>query len=112
MEIQGQLTNWIQIWLEDRGRKQLWKNCGVLLGLVPGPVFFVVCIQHVNINQVSNKFADAMKVGGGVLSKEVCPRLQYDIDQTESWIVHWQMEFIHDKCEMMHFCKPNRGRTY
>lgn len=48
----------------------------------------------------------------GVDSEEGCQSLWQDIDQIESQAEYWQIEFNHDKCEVMYFSKSYRGRTY
>ena len=39
-------------------------------------------------------------------------RIQQDIDQLETWVERWQMEFNPDKCEVMHFGRSNKDRKY
>lgn len=78
----------------------------VLQGSVLESLLFVIYI-----NGLETSLQMKMKIGGGVLSKEDCLRLQQDVDQMESWAKHRQMDFNLDKYKVMQFGKSIQAWT-
>lgn len=52
-----------------------------------------------NVGEIVDKFTGHMIIGGA--GSEV-DYFRHGIDQLESWVEHWQMEFVPDWCEVMH----------
>ena len=87
---------------------------GIPQGYVLGPPLFIIYINDIDdyVGGRISKFADDTKIGRVVNSEAECLGLQEDIDGMVIWADKWQMEFIPEKCEVMHFGRSNLTRKY
>jgi hypothetical protein len=121
--IQGNVAGWIQAWLEDRkqrvcvgGESSDWSGVtsGVPQGSVLGPTLFLIYIDDLEDNTVTNtlKFADDTKLYRPVVNREEADILQQDLDLLVKWAEKWKMEFNVKKCKVVHFGSNNQRHKY
>lgn len=121
--IRGKLLNWVKNWLLDRqqrvvinGESSQWTNVisGVPQGSVLGPILFIIYINDLDDNVLSNisKFADDTKLGNRINSEKDYQLLQSDLDKIVNWSKTWQMKFNKDKCKVIHFGSRNNEYDY
>jgi len=81
--------------------KKVWS--GVLQGSVLGPLPFLIYINDLEDNVVSNlfKFADDTKLFGQVKDMVDTTLMQEDLDRLIEWADKWQMQFNVSKCTVM-----------
>ena len=107
--IQGPLLSWLRCFLTTRyQRVVLWGHhlswtsvlSGVPQGTVLGPILFLIYINDISRNIMSNTklFADDMKLYRILRdTKEDVEELQKDLIRLESWSYVWQLKFNTDK---------------
>lgn len=121
--IRGQLKNWIKSWLTNRrqrvvlnGASSPWGDVtsGVPQGSVLGPVLFIIFINDLDKNVLSNisKFADDTKIGGKAQNDFDAQQIQLDLNKVAAWSEKWQMKFNVDKCKVMHIGHHNPKHEY
>ena len=115
--IQGPLLSWLRSFLTNRyqrvvlrGHHSSWTSVlsGVPQGTVLGPILFLICINDISRNIMSNTklFADDMKLYRILRdTKEDVEELQKDLIRLESWSYVWHLKFNTDKYEAMHISK-------
>ena len=115
--IQGPLLSWLRSFLTFRyqrvvlrGHHSSWTPVlsGVPQGTVLGPILFLIYINDISQNIMSNTklFADDMKVYRILRdTKEDVEELQKDLIRLEAWSNDWQLKFNIDKCEAMRISK-------
>ena len=121
--VKGKLLEWIREWL--RGRRQRvvtggecseWSDVtsGVPQGSVLGPILFLIFLNDIDEGIKSRlwKFADDIKMLGGVSSKEDIAQISKDIKRLFDWSNEWQMGFNLDKCKVMHIGGKNENAKY
>ena len=121
--VKGKLLDWIREWL--RGRRQRvvmggeyseWKEVtsGVPQGSILGPILFLIFINDIDEGIKSRlwKFADDIKIMGGVSSKEDIEQIRRDLRKLYEWSNEWQLGFNLDKCKVMHIGSKNGKAEY
>lgn len=121
--IYGQLLGWIREWL--RGRRQRvvingvgssWSEVvsGVPQGSILGPVLFLLFVDDLEEGVVSRvfKFADDVKMFGGVGTEERVNVFRKDLKRMEDWALKWQMSFNVEKCKVMGLGFRNKKVSY
>jgi hypothetical protein len=121
--VKGKLLEWIREWL--RGRRQRvvtggecseWSDVtsGVPQGSFLGPILFLIFINDIDEGIKSRlwKFADDIKMMGGVSSKEDIEQIRRDLRQLYDWSNEWQLGFNLDKCKVMHIGGKNGNAEY
>ncbi|KAL7630702.1 UNVERIFIED_CONTAM: hypothetical protein RMT77_019088 [Armadillidium vulgare] len=121
--IRGKFLNWIKNWLFDRRQRVVingecseWVNVisGVPQGSVLGPILFIVYVNDIDKNVLSNisKFADDTKIGNRITCENDYQVLQSDSNKIVNWSKTWQMKFNIDKCKVLHFGSRNIEYNY
>ena len=116
------ITDWIEQWLTDRrqrvvvyGEVSNWKSVlsGVPQGSVLGPLLFLIYINDLDDNIISNvlKFADDAKVFRKVNTNGDKQHLQNDLDRLVKWSEKRQM-FNFGKCKCLHTGHGNLDVNY
>ena len=122
--IQGPLLSWLRCFLTNRyqrvvlrGHHSSWTSVlsAVPQGTVLGPILFLIYINDISRNIISNTklFADDMKLYRLLRdrllrdTKKDVEELQKDLIRLESWSYVWQLKFNTDKCEAMRIFKKN-----
>ena len=95
-----------------RGHHSSWTPVlsGVPQGTVLGPILFLIYINDISRNIMSNTklFADDMKVYRILRdTKKDIEERQKDLTRLESWSNDWQLKFNTDKWEVMRISKKN-----
>jgi len=74
---------------------------------VLGPLLFLIYINDLeeSVSGEVFKFADDTKIVRQVGDRVECDDMQRDLDIMVKWADRWQMEFIVDKCKVMHIGK-------
>ena len=115
--IQGSLLSWPRCVLTNRYQRVFlrenhssWTSVlsGVPQGTVLGPILFLISINDISRNIMSNTklFADDIKVYSILRdTKEDVEELQKDLTRLESWSNDWQLKFNTDKCKAMRISK-------
>ena len=109
-------VRWTQAFLSDRGQQvnvngtnSEWANItsGIPQGSVLGPILFVLYINDLPDNIVSNvyMFADDTKVFKTITSPNNQHTLENDLDYLTSWSSKWLLRIHPDKCNLMHVGK-------
>ena len=129
--ITGKILEWVKDFLKDRHQRVVIRGTassafkvtsGVPQGSVLGPILFLIFINDLPLRITSplNLFADDSKIFTRIVTnkknkqkigdgKEV---LQDDLNKVLEWAKMWKMEFIIDKCKMMHLGRKNPKNTY
>ena len=121
--IEGNVLNWIKAWLSDRqqrvvinGTNSNYVNVtsGVPQGSVLGPILFLIYVNDLDDNIISNisKFADDTKLSTPAYSKDNCDALQEDLNSILNWSKKWGMKFNVDKCKSLHIGNNNINYSY
>ena len=121
--ISGDILGWIEAFLANRRQKvtvegvtSSWTDVksGIPQGSVLGPILFVVFINDMPNNLLSNckMFADDAKVYRDVNNIEGHESLQSDLYKMCQWSQRWQLPFNEHKCKCMHLGKHNPKMTY
>ena len=116
--IRGNLLTWITNWLSNRQQRVVingecsnWAHVasGVPQGSVLGPILFIIYINDLDADIMSNisKFADDTKLGN-----RDSLTLQNDLNKIINWSKTWQMKFNTDKCKVIHFGRSNVKHDY
>ena len=116
------LSDWIGQWLTDRrwhvavdGEVSNWKSVlsGVPQGSVLGPLLFLIYINDLDDNIISNvlKFADDTKVFRKVNTDGDKQHLQNDLDRLVKWSEKWKMLNFW-KCKCLHTGRGNLDVNY
>ena len=119
----GKVADWIENWLTDRrqrivinGVASSWLpvTSGVPQGSVLGPILFLIYINDLDDNILSNilKFADDTKIYARVGSAEEIMKLRQDLINLYKWSEEWLMLFNIEKCGVMHFGYHNTNAEY
>ena len=116
-DIQGAVLSWLRCFLTNwyqrvvlRGHHSSWTSVlsGVSQGTVLGPILFLIHINDISRNVMSDTklFADDVKVCRVLKNtKEDVEELQKDLTHLESWTNDWQLKFNTDKCEATRISK-------
>ena len=82
---------------------------GIPQGSVLGPILFVIYINDLPDNIISNcyMFADDTKVLKDVYTIKDIEILQQDMRELEKWSNNWLLKFHHDKCNVLSAGKRN-----
>ena len=86
---------------------------GIPQGSVLGPVLFVMYINDLSENILSNlyMFADDTKIFRAQKSEYDHKCLQNDLETLENWSKKWSLSFHPDKCIHMHLSRFPRNET-
>ena len=110
--IRGDILRWINDYLTERTQVVLVNGAesdissvisGVPQGTVLGPLLFVIYINDMLDNIVSNGllFADDTKIFHQISSKEDAMVLQTDLNKLEEWSNMWLLRFNTEKCHVL-----------
>ena len=121
--ISGDILGWMEAFLANRRQKvtvegvtSSWTDVksGIPQGSVLGPILFVIFINDMPNNLLSNckMFADDAKVSRVVNNFEGHETLQSDLYKMCQWSQRWQLPFNEHKCKCMHLGKHNPKMTY
>ena len=71
-------------------------------GTISGPVLFIIFIDDLDKNVLSNisKYANDTKFGGKVLTELECQQIQLDLNKIVDWSEKWQMKFNVDNVKL------------
>jgi ribonucleases P/MRP protein subunit RPP40 len=119
--IGGSFLRWIRDWLDGRrqrvhvgGRGSGWRRVtsGVPQGSVLGPLLFLVFINDLEEGVMNSvlKFVDDTKLFGIVENEG--QQMQRDLCTIVEWSRTWQIEFVIDKCKILHIGGRNGRLTY
>ncbi len=79
-----------------------------------GPLLFIIYLNDIDfgIENIIYKFADATKLAAKVQVVNGAIKLQQNIVKLIGSGDKWQMEFITNKCNVIHICKKNINFEY
>jgi len=119
----GKLLRTIGNWLSKRRQRvcvkgvksmseEVWS--GVTQGSVLGPLLFLIYINDLEEDVVSNvfKFADDTKLFRQVRDTADTVGMQEDLARLVEWADKWQMQFNVSKCKVMHVGNKNPRHLY
>src|SRR6201990_3753772 len=79
-----------------------------------GPILFIVCVNDIDKNVLSNisKFADDTKIENRITCENDYQVLQSDLNKIVNWSKTWQMKFNINNCRVLHFGSRNIEYNY
>ena len=111
-DMSGKIVRWVTSFLLNRrqrvpvkGQFSAWTDVlrGIQQGSVLGPILFVLYINDLPDNMISEVFvfADDTKVFREVRLNEDIQTLQKDLNNLQGWSNKWLLRFHPDKCKVM-----------
>ena len=116
--INEQITNWIRSFLSNiqqcvqvNGSRSSWRNVtsGIPQGSVLGPILFVLFVNDLPNNVISDVFmsADNTKLFREIVDQNDQNFIEEDLDILFDWSKTWLLQFHPDKCKVL----PISGRN-
>ena len=118
------LLSWFRSYLTDRkqrvvidGQTSSWSNteAGVPQGSVLGPLLFLIYINDIGVDIVSNCFLYADDTSLFDITDDPtssASKLNLDLDKISQWCKQWLMELNPSKCESITFSRKLSGQTH